>query len=77
MGGIRLNTFNCYQQMSGHGFLNLPSDIIADVNLDRTPKRYKITLDLTLEDSPDTWDFEDLLEIEDSERINYLSIEEY
>jgi len=60
--------------MSGHGFLNLPSDIIADVNLDRTPKRYKITLDLTLEDSPDTSDFEDLLEIEDSERINYLSI---
>jgi len=77
MGGIRLNTFNRYHQMSGHGFLNLPSDIIADVNLDRTPKRYKITLDLTLEDSPDTWDFEDLLEIEDSERINYLSIEEY
>ena len=58
--------------MSGHGILNLPL-----VPLEATEqKRYRITIDLTLEDSPEFWDFEDLLEIEETEKINYLDIKE-
>ena len=55
--------------MSGHGFLNLPL-----VPLEATQqKRYRITLDLTIDDNPEFWDFEDLLEIEETEKITLFT----
>ena len=39
--------------------------------------RYRVTLDLTLEDDPTQWDWEDLLEIEDLEKVNNVTIEEF
>ena len=39
--------------------------------------RYRVTLDLTLEDDPTQWDWEDLLEIEDLEKVNNVTFEEF
>tara|TARA_B100000131_G_scaffold233268_1_gene225146 strand:- start:1568 stop:1681 length:114 start_codon:yes stop_codon:yes gene_type:complete len=36
-----------------------------------------VTLDLTLEDDPTLWDWEDLLEIEDPEKVNNVTFEEF
>ena len=58
--------------MSGHGFLNLPLVPL----LATEQKRYRITMDLTLEDSPEFWDFEDLLEIEKPENVEIVGFEE-
>tara|TARA_B100001079_G_scaffold219484_1_gene195077 strand:- start:112 stop:255 length:144 start_codon:yes stop_codon:yes gene_type:complete len=39
-------------------------------------KRFRITLDLTLEDDPTLWDWEDLLEIENPEKVNSVFFED-
>ena len=59
--------------MSGlRNFISIPHIEVAPSET----TRYRITLDLTLEDDPTQWDWEDLLEIEKPENIEILGFEE-
>ena len=63
--------------MSGRlNFINLAA--LPQVELSPSnPKRYRVTLDLTLEDDPTQWDWEDLLELEETEKVENATFEEF
>lgn len=59
--------------MSGlRNFISIPHSDVAPTE----SKRFRITLDLTLEDDPTLWDWEDLLEIENPEKVNSVFFED-
>ena len=59
--------------MSGlRNFISIPHIEVAASET----TRYRITLDLTLEDDPTLWDWEDLLEIEKPENVEIVGFEE-
>ena len=59
--------------MSGlRNFISIPHIEVAPPET----TRYRITLDLTLEDDPTLWDWEDLLEIEKPENVEIVGFEE-
>ncbi len=66
--------------MSSLNFINLGA-LIKDIKLSEVERprqtRYRVVLDLTLDDDPTQWDWEDLLEIEDPEKVNSVTFEEY
>ena len=62
-----------YSMSAPRNFISIPH---TELSPDRTT-RYRVTLDLTLEDDPTLWDWEDLLEIEDPEKVNNVTFEEF
>ena len=59
--------------MSGlRNFISIPHIEVAPSET----TRYRITLDLTLEDDPTLWEWEDLLEIEKPENVEIVGFEE-
>ena len=66
--------------MSSLNFINLGA-LIKDIKLSEVERprqtRYRVVRDLTLDDDPTQWDWEDLLEIEDPEKVNSVTFEEY
>ena len=66
--------------MSSLNFINLGA-LIKDIKLSEVERprqtRYRVVRDLTLDDDPTQWDWEELLEIEDPEKVNSVTFEEY